>query len=242
MTLPSSLPSGTYWIYAKAERADIGVDWKYADQQIDYKDPKALSAPNGLEVTSVKNGLMEVQWNPVEGAKGYVLGYVDEIGQFHMDNSVYVEDGTNAIISNWEHGKMYNLSVMSIKSESNLTGEIFHYSSMSPLVSIFFPIPNPPKQAISWEPEEGKVGTKTVEINGNQETVQYIHSKNIRIKGTITSDDQPNTKILINGNERKNIVGNNLDQTVTLDDGYNKVEVVSTNNREMNLLMWRKSL
>jgi hypothetical protein len=231
VSLPSSLPSGTYWIYAKAERADIGVDWKYADQQINYKDPNALSAPNGLNITSVKNGLMEVHWNPVDGAKGYVLGYVDENEQFHMDNSIYVEEGTKATISNWEQGKMYNISVLSVKSESNFDGEIYHYSSMSPQVSIFFPIPNPPEQAINWEPEDGKIGTKTVEINGNQKQVQYIHSKNIRIKGTITSDDQPNTKILVNGNERTNIFGNNLDQTVTLDDGYNKVEVVSTNTR-----------
>lgn len=157
-TPDDTVPSGTYYIYAKVDDGANIPQFSYSTETITIRNSKSPEAPTNLR-GEVSETDIELSWDSSssENIEGYVIHYTGKPHAVTYDESLAVGSRTEYTLQDLPTGRVYRISV----TVYNTDGRKSVYASPIEIALNATNINNPP-QIVSLPATDAKVGTEYI--------------------------------------------------------------------------------
>ncbi|WP_248923909.1 S-layer homology domain-containing protein [Paenibacillus hamazuiensis] len=233
LTLPSSLPTGSYYIRAVVSKDGTNYDSRYSTNTVQVTDPYQPAAPSAVTAAPVGDGVFHVQWSMNESADGYYIQLLDAAGQPVQGAGVidvkgdqreaYVGgvfvDQTGRQIG-MKPGVTYQVAVTAYKSAEGRK----HFSGQARSIGVYLPEPSPAKLTISLDAADGPFQ----EAYDEQGRLYYlVNRSSVQVK--VHSDQTVTMDMLAENADLGSVAGTDRQEAVTLKEGANMISVRAVN-------------
>ena len=216
-TPDETVPSGTYYIYAKIDDGANVPQFSYSTETIIIQNIKSPQSPTNLR-GEMDDTDIELSWDSSlsEGVEGYVIYYTDKPHSVTYDGRLAVGNQTEYTFQNFPIGRVYRISVTAY----NTDGRESVYASPIEVSLNATNINNPP-QIISLPVTNAKVGVEyTYQIGGTDVDADTLVYALVEPPDGMQIDKQTGVVAWIPSTSQ---VGN-YDVKIQIDDGHGGVD------------------
>jgi len=114
----SSMPTGTYYIYARADDGNNLPVYTYAPGSIRISNQYTVTAPSTITVTSSETSAT-LSWTASEGIIAYRVYWTDDLARVTYKNSLGIDNLNTYVIDNLSPGRFYRFAIAAIDKEYN---------------------------------------------------------------------------------------------------------------------------